>query len=73
MPKSRRLYYASEGFDSLASLRQYNQLIIGEVIMKQFAFLIISSTPSLKNIAQNSSDFFFYYISLFSPFFVSLP
>ena len=50
-----RLYCTSreEGLDLLASLRICNYLFTKNKIMKQLAFLIISSSPSLKNTAQN--------------------
>ena len=55
----KRLYYTSlRGFDLLASLEIVTIYLHGVKIMKQLAFLIISSTPSLKNIAQISSHLY---------------
>jgi hypothetical protein len=48
-----RLYYTSRGFDLLAFVRKCNYLFTNNKITKQLAFLIISSSPSLKNIIQN--------------------
>ena len=54
------------GFDLLDPLRKCNQLFTWNTIMKQIAFLIISYTPSMKNVAQISS-YSTGQMSLFSP------
>ena len=51
-------YFTNRGFDLLASLKKCNQLYTWNKNTKQIAFLIISSTPSLKNISQSSSHSF---------------
>ena len=48
-----RLYYTSRGFDLLASLKKCNNLFTRDKIRKQLAFLVVSSSSSLKSIAQN--------------------
>ena len=53
MFKLGRLYCTSRGFDLLASLKKCNQSFTRNKNTKQHAFLIISSSSSLKNIAQN--------------------
>ena len=59
MLKLESIYYTIRGFDLLESwgkyLGKYNQVITWNKSMEQLAFLVISSTPSLKNIAQISS------------------
>ena len=45
-------------FKLLASLGKCNYLFTRNKMMKQLAFFIISSTPSLRNIAQISNQFF---------------
>jgi hypothetical protein len=61
-----------EGFDLLTSFEKCNWLFTRNKITKQHASLIISSIPSLKNIAQipshSSSQ-----INLFSSFYLFLP
>ena len=58
MLKLGRLYYTSREVDLLASLGTCNSSCTWYTIMKQLVFLIISSTPFLKNIAQISSHYF---------------
>jgi len=55
-----RLWCTNRGFDLLASLEKCNELFTRYKITKQLAFLIVSSIPSLKNIAQISSLLFFW-------------
>jgi hypothetical protein len=59
-------------FDLLASLTKCNQLFKGNQITNEFAFIIISSAPSLKNVAQIKA-IVFGQINLFSSFFIFLP
>ena len=60
MLKLGRFYYTSRGFDLLqvASSGKHNVSFTLNKIMKQLAFLIVSFTPCLKNIAQISSHSF---------------
>jgi hypothetical protein len=51
MLKLERLYCTSRGFDLLASLGERDQLFTRNKIMIQHAFLVVSFTSSLKNIA----------------------
>ena len=53
MSRLGRLYCIRREFDLLASLKKYNLLFTRNDITKQLAFHIISSSPILKNIAQN--------------------
>ena len=66
------LYFTRKGCDLLASLEKCNLPFTWIKTMKQVAFLVISSIPSLKNIAQTSSHFFRAH-QLISPIFVYLP
>ena len=59
-------------FDLLASLTKCNQLFKGNQITNEFAFIIISSAPSLKNIAQIKATISGQ-INSYSSFFVFLP
>ena len=67
-----RLKCTNTGFDLLASLGEFNYLFAGHKTTKQLAFLMISSTPSLKNIAQ-IQVIIFSQINLISLFSVYLP
>ena len=58
MLKLGRLYCTSKGVDLLASLGNRDWLLTWNKCMKQLAFLIISTTPFLENIAQISSHWF---------------
>ena len=72
MLKLRRLYYTTlRRFELLASLEECNQLFTWTKIMKQLAFLIICSTPSLKNSAQISTHSFWLIQLIFTVFHVS--
>ena len=48
MHKLGRFYYTSRGFDLLASLDKCNQVLTWNKMLKQLAFLIISTTPSMQ-------------------------
>jgi hypothetical protein len=44
-------FYTCWGFDLLASLAKSSYLFIANEIMKQLAFLVISSIPNVQHIA----------------------
>ena len=59
MLKSGRLYYTKQGFEILASFKKnVTNHLEGTNLQNNLHSFIISSTPSLKNIAQNSSHSF---------------
>ena len=68
-----RLYCTSRGVDLLAFLRKCNYLCTKNKIMKQLVVLIISSSPSLKNIAQNFKQVVLAESPYFHRFMVFLP
>ena len=72
MLKLGRLPCSNKGFDLLTSLGKCNILFIKNNFIIQLAFLVISSTPSLKNIAQLSNHSF-RRINFFSHVYVNLP